>query len=121
MKFLVDLCAGHRLADWLKQRGHDVVESRDKSATLSDRAILDWAVQEERILVTMDKDFGEFIFLEGKIHCGLVRLPDVPVERRIALMGKILADHGNDLLAQSVVTVRGERIRISRPPTRNNE
>jgi predicted nuclease of predicted toxin-antitoxin system len=121
VKFLVDLCAGHRLAEWLKQRGHDVVESREKSAVLADRAILDWAVQEERILVTMDKDFGELIFLEGKGHCGLVRLPDVPVERRIALMGKILVDHGNDLLAQAVVTVRGERIRISRPPTRNNE
>jgi predicted nuclease of predicted toxin-antitoxin system len=121
VKFLVDLCAGHRLAEWLKQRGHDVVESRERSATLSDRAILEWAVTESRIVVTMDKDFGDFIFLEGKGHCGLIRLPDVPVERRIALMGKILADHTNDLLAQSIVTVRGERIRISRPMAGGNE
>lgn len=121
MKFLVDLCAGHRLAEWLKQRGHDVLESREKSALLADRAILEWATAESRILVTIDKDFGEFIFLEGKGHCGLVRLPDVPVERRIALMSKILADHSDDLLAQAVVTVRGERIRISRPPVRDNE
>lgn len=115
MKFLVDLCAGYRLAEWLKQCGHDVVESREKSATLSDRAILEWAKAESRILVTMDKDFGEFVFLEGKGHCGLVRLPDVPAERRVSLMSKILADHSDDLLAQAVVTVRGERIRISHP------
>lgn len=121
MKFLIDLCAGHRLAERLKQSGHDVVESRERSAVLGDRAILEWAVAEKRILVTMDKDFGDFIFFEGQSHYGLVRLPDVPVERRIALMNKIIADHGHDLLAQAIVTVRGERIRISRPPVRNNE
>ena len=115
MKFLVDLCAGHRLAEWLKQRGHDVVESREKGPTLGDRAILEWAVIENRILVTMDKDFGDFIFLEGKGHCGLIRLPDVPVERRIVLINKVLIDHANDLMGKAVITVRGERIRISSP------
>ena len=28
MKFLIDRCAGRLLADWLRQQGHDVVESR---------------------------------------------------------------------------------------------
>ncbi|MBI4384505.1 MAG: DUF5615 family PIN-like protein [Nitrospinae bacterium] len=109
------------MAEWLKQHGHDVVESRERSAVLGDRAILEWAVAENRIVVMMDKDFGDFVFLERKGHCGLVRLPDVPVEKRIALMSMILADHGNDLLTQAVVTVRGERIRISRPMARDNE
>ena len=29
MKFLVDRCAGHLLAEWLRRAGHDVIESRD--------------------------------------------------------------------------------------------
>lgn len=121
MKFLVDICAGRRLAEWLKQRGHDVVESREKDLALTDHAILEWAKAENRILVTMDKDFGEIVFIERKGHCGLVRLPDIPTEKRIALMSKILADHADDLLAQAVITARGERIRISRPPGVKNE
>ena len=115
MKFLIDRCAGRRLAEWLRQQGHDVVESRERGMDLGDRTILEWACKEGRVLVTMDKDFGEFIFLEGKGHAGLVRLPDLPAEKRIGLMDKVLKDHIQDLEAQAIVPVRGERIRISRP------
>lgn len=116
MKFLVDRCAGHRLAEWLRREGHDVVESRDRGPDPGDRLLLDWAVAEERVLVTMDKDFGGFIFLEGSSHCGLVRLPDVPTERRIKLMGEILKNYSQDLARRAIVTVRGDRVRISRSP-----
>lgn len=115
MKFLIDRCAGHRLAEWLRQQGHDVVESRERGADPGDRVLLEWAAAEGRVLVTMDKDFGEFIFTERVPHCGLIRLPDVPAERRIALMEWILANYARELLAQSVITVRGGRIRISLP------
>lgn len=116
MRFLVDRCAGHRLAEWLRQHGHDVVESRERGPDPGDRVVLDWAAAEDRVLVTMDKDFGEFIFVEGSSHCGLVRLPDVPAERRIELMGRILKNYSQELARRSIVTVRGDRVRISRPP-----
>ncbi len=64
----------------------------------------------------MDKDFGEFIFTGKANHYGLVCLQDVPVARRIALMERVLADYSHELATQSVITVRGGRIRISRPP-----
>ena len=32
MKFLVDLCAGHGLAEWLRSQGHDVLEVRDRDS-----------------------------------------------------------------------------------------
>lgn len=62
VKFLIDRCAGHRLAEWLRQQGHDVVQSRERGPDPRDRILLAWAASEQRILVTMDKDFGEFIF-----------------------------------------------------------
>jgi len=73
-------------------------------------------LDERRVLVTMDKDFGEFIFAGGASHCGLVRLPDVPADRRIALMERVLADYAPEPAAQAVITVRGGRLRISRSP-----
>jgi hypothetical protein len=44
-----------------------------------------------------------------------VRLPDLPAEGRINLMQKLLKNHSKELGEQLVITVRGERIRISRP------
>ena len=116
MKFLVDRCAGTRLADWLRSQGHDVVESRTLGPDPGDRALLERAANEERVLVTIDTDFGHLLYVEGAAHCGLVRLPDVPAAQRADFMRQVLARHGDSLAAGAVVTVRGSRIRVSWPP-----
>jgi predicted nuclease of predicted toxin-antitoxin system len=59
MRFLIDRCAGRLIADWLRKQGHDVVESRELDPDPGDRALLDRAAKETRILVTIDTDFGE--------------------------------------------------------------
>jgi predicted nuclease of predicted toxin-antitoxin system len=116
VKFLIDRCAGFRLAQWLRDQGHDVVESRERGADPGDRVLLQWAAAEDRILVTMDKDFGELLYLENVPHRGLIRLPDVPANQRIALMERLLVAYGQDLVQRAVITVRGGRVRISRTP-----
>lgn len=116
MKFLIDRCAGRSLADWLRDQGHDVVESRERGPDPGDHILLERAASELRILVTMDKDFGQIIFVENAAHCGLVRLPDVPAARRIELVERLLRDHTQELADGAILTVRGERIRISRLP-----
>ena len=116
MRFLVDRCAGRRLAEWLGGQGHDVIESRTLGPDPGDRALLEWAAREERILVTIDTDFGKLLFVEGGIHSGLVRLPDVPAGKRIELMQELLSKHQDQLEAGAIITVRGSRIRISRWP-----
>ena len=92
-----------------------MVESRERGRDPGDRVLLEWAATEGRILVTMDKDFGEFVVRERAAHCGLVRLPDVPAETRVWLMARLLREHETDLTERAIVTVRGDRIRISRP------
>ena len=114
MRFLVDACAGHRLAEWLRSQGHDVAESRDRGPDPGDHVLLELAADEERVLVTMDKDFGRLLFLDNARHCGLIRLPDLPAAQRIGLMAQVLSRHAEDLLDKAVITVRGGRIRISR-------
>jgi len=116
MRFLIDACAGIRLAEWLRSQQHDVVESREQGLDPGDRILLEWAADENRVLVTMDKDFGKLLFAEAAPHSGLVRLPDVPARQRIALMEQVLQRHSQDLLSRAVVTVRGGRIRVSRTP-----
>lgn len=118
MKFLIDRCAGRRLAEWLRAQGHDVVESRTLGPDPGDLTLLRWAADSGRILVTIDTDFGTLLHVRSASHAGLIRLPDVPAPARIALMAQILLDHTATELAHSVVTVRGRRIRISRLPSR---
>ena len=116
VRFLVDRCVGRRLAEWLRGQGHDVFESRELSTDPGDRALLERAAAERRILVTIDSDFGELVYVHAVPHAGLVRLPDVPAERRIALMAEVLERHRRALEIQAVVTIRRDRIRVSQPP-----
>ena len=116
MRFLIDRCAGRRLAEWLRAQGHDVVESRELGADPGDLALLEYAASQRRILVTIDNDFGELVYVRKVPHAGMARLPDVPAERRIGLMAQVLDRHRQALERQVVVTIRGGRLRISRPP-----
>lgn len=113
MRFLIDRCAGRRLAEWLRAQGHDVVGAWELGEDPGDRALLECAAEDGRVLVTIDTDFGELVYLQALPHAGLVRLPDVPVERRIALMNALLERYRRALEAQAVITIRGERVRVS--------
>ena len=119
MKFLIDCCVGRLLADWLRRQGHDVVESSELGPDPGDRVLLESAAKDARILVTIDTDFGELIFLENLPHAGLVRLPDVPSRERQLVMQDLLTRYKSDLEDAAVITVRGGRIRISKEPKLN--
>lgn len=115
MRFLVDRCAGVTLAKWLRDRSHDVEDAGEWSDDPGDAAILQRATDDDRILVTIDTDFGLLIFADERPHRGLVRLPDCPAAQRIAIFSDLLARHEADLQARAVITVSAGRIRISRP------
>jgi predicted nuclease of predicted toxin-antitoxin system len=115
VRFLVDRCAGHRVAEWLRAQGHDCLEARSFGGPdPGDRALLDRAATESRILVTIDTDFGALVFRERAPHAGVIRLPDVPATTRIALLSEVLARFRTDLERSAIVTVRGSRVMISR-------
>ncbi len=62
MRFLVDECAGPGLARWLQGQGHDVFSVFDKARGITDDEVLQMALETERILITVDKDFGRRFF-----------------------------------------------------------
>jgi len=60
MKFLLDVCSSSRsLRKTLIDLGHDVLSAVDMNLQATDESLLDLALQEGRVLVTEDKDFGE--------------------------------------------------------------
>jgi len=48
----------------------DVKSVAELNPSAPDEDVLDWANRENRILITLDKDFGELIFRLKKIHAG---------------------------------------------------
>lgn len=116
MKFIIDRCAGSRLADWLRDNGHDVLDTRSFGQDPGDRALLELAESENRILITIDKDFGDLIYLHGVPHAGLIRLPDVRMSERIDLVEELIARYSQALEERAIVTIRGGRVRIARYP-----
>jgi predicted nuclease of predicted toxin-antitoxin system len=94
-----------------------VVEASERRPDPGDRALLESAATERRILVTIDTDFGELLFVERRAHAGLVRLPDVPAARRMALMRQVLDARAAELQRGAVLTVRGGRMRIASLPS----
>lgn len=114
MRFLIDVRAGQLVASWLRASGHDVEEVRSRARDMEDEEILAWAHDENRIVVTVDKDFGTLAVALGQPHHGIVRLPDVPAIERQQLMASVIARHDQELTEGALVTVIRQRIRVRR-------
>lgn len=113
MKILVDVSAGLAIADVLRTLGHDVALVRDRDARMEDVDILAWAVADLRLIVTMDKDFGELVYHAGQPHAGvlLLRLEEArtPEKERVILE---IFRHYADQLPGRFAVYQDSRLRI---------
>lgn len=115
MKFLLDVNASGVLSHWLVEMGHDVVCVATQDTRMADERILHWAVREQRIIITTDKDFEEMIWREGQPHCGVLRLENVPRAERRALMVYVSNCHSQDLVSGAIVIALKRKIRVRKP------
>ncbi len=115
MRFLIDECTGPSVADWLKSQGHDVVSVFDQFRGIDNDEVIKKCTDENRILVTNDKDFGEKVFREGVLHKGVVllRLEDERSSSKILALSKLLQSYSNRL-SDSFVVVTEDQVRFAR-------
>ncbi len=72
MKLLLDTCVWGGAVQRLREWGHDVVWSGDWDTDPGDQEILRIAHQEGRVLITLDKDFGELAIVFRYPHAGIL-------------------------------------------------
>ena len=115
MRFLVDESAGPAVAGWLEEQGHDVVSVYDVMRGADDLTVLRRAHQEDRILVAVDKDFGEQIYRQQRPHAGVVllRLRNQRARFRIQALARLLQRYANRLQSEFVV-VTESRVRFAK-------
>ena len=114
MRFLVDECTGPKVAQWLRDQGHEVFSVYDEARGLDDSAILGKAFSENWILMTNDRDFGEKVFRELHPHRGVVflRLLDERPAAKIDAIRKLLESYA-DQLTDRFVVVTESQVRFS--------
>ncbi|MEI6430520.1 MAG: DUF5615 family PIN-like protein [Pseudanabaena sp. ELA607] len=77
MKLLLDVNARGALLTLLLELGYDVVCVGDVNPKMDDDDIIDWAVGEDRIIITTDVDFEQMIWLQEKSHHGVLCLENL--------------------------------------------
>lgn len=116
LKFLVDECTGVKVSEALSDDGYpaDYVGEFMKGA--KDKRILQKALEENRILITNDKDFGEIIYREGKPHAGVLLLrleKDFPTNR-ISTIKNIIEEFDEETLKGNFIVASEKGVRIRR-------
>jgi len=115
MKILLDSCVWGKVQAELAAAGHDAVWSGDWPSDPGDEEILAQAHAEGRVLVTLDKDFGELAVLRSVPHSGIVRLVNISARQQAAACLQVLALHGPELQSGAIITAEPGRLRIRLP------
>jgi len=112
VKVLLDACVWGGAIKQLRDAGHDIVWVGDWDKDPGDDAILAYAHLEERVVATIDKDFGELAVLHGMPHHGILRIVNFSVRRHSDVCLAALESHGTELLAGALVTAEPGRMRV---------
>lgn len=112
MKVLLDTCVWGGVREPLREAGHDVTWAGEWPEDPGDEEILAQAHGDSRVLVTLDKDFGELAIVHGQQHSGIVRLVALSTAQQADMCVAVLAKYESELEAGSIVTVESGRVRI---------
>jgi len=115
LKILLDTCVWGGAREPLQAAGHDVIWAGDWPRDPGDDEILRRAADDGRVLVTLDKDFGELAIVHGHRHGGIVRLVGLSARGQGPVCCDVLVAYRTDLEAGAIVTVEQSRVRV-RPP-----
>jgi predicted nuclease of predicted toxin-antitoxin system len=97
----------------LRAAGHDVLYMGEHGPDPGDRAILNLAAKENRILVTLDNDFGELAVVHRQPHVGIIRIIEESVWLHAPMCERVLDRHANQLAAGAIVVIEpDDRIRL---------
>jgi predicted nuclease of predicted toxin-antitoxin system len=114
VRLLLDECCDPRLVAALRDAGHDVHYVLESDRGTDDDALLALSRDQDRILVTEDKGFGELAIRYRRSVPGLILLRFTPEHRhqKVSALLALLAAHREQLVGRfAVVEERGTRLR----------
>ena len=115
LKFLVDVGVGKKVEEYLQEQGYDTKAVRAIDTRMPDKEIIRLAASERRMVVTMDKGFGELVYHSTMKHTGvlLLRLEDATGLEKLQVVREIL-DNYSDQMKNHFCVYQNKKFRIRR-------
>ena len=114
MNLVADEGVDRPVVERLRRDGHNVVYVAELSPSAVDEEVLQQANARGAVLVTSNKDFGELVFRQGRVHSGLVllRLAGLANATKAEIVAEVCRTRAAELIgAFSVVSPGQVRIR----------
>ena len=114
LRLLLDQMLDADVADALTHLGHDVVRVCDVGLSrAADDAVLSRAIQDGRVLVTLDEHFGDWAVLPLSSHPGVLRIKANPVITQLILdvLLPFLETHSERPMENQLVIIRATGVR----------
>jgi predicted nuclease of predicted toxin-antitoxin system len=105
---------------YLREQGHDAVHLRDEGLQrLDDAAIVEKAVNEDRVILTHDLDFSRIVATSGSSVPSVItfRLQNMRPSNVNRYLVDVLARFSKDLVAGALISVNERAIRVRSLPT----
>lgn len=116
MNLVADESVDSGIIRQLRRIGINVISISENSSGIKDKEVLKIADENQCLLITEDKDFGELAYRLKLVHKGilLIRLSDTPRKDRIELVAEIIEKNFNQLQFNfSVLSKSGLRIKVA--------
>jgi predicted nuclease of predicted toxin-antitoxin system len=98
-KLLLDENIGSTVAAELRLSKFDVLNIAESKPGMADINVLDLALKQKRIVITLDKDFGQLVYAYSRKHAGviLLRLTDESPKNISKILNLIFKQHRGKL------------------------
>jgi predicted nuclease of predicted toxin-antitoxin system len=119
MKFLIDMPLSPKTAEYLRSLGHDAIHAFEiGKAKASDEELVELAEKENRIVITMDLDFGTILAHTKKSSPGLIifRISFATIETVISILIALIQRIKPDEFNNSIIIVDDMRVRVRKLP-----
>lgn len=98
-QIVADESVDYQIVKTLRQVGYSLLAIVEISPSISDAEVLKMAVENNALLLTEDKDFGELVYRLGMKHCGilLIRLIEYASEEKAKVTVSAVQKHYDEL------------------------
>jgi predicted nuclease of predicted toxin-antitoxin system len=117
LRFLADESCDFVVVRALRAAGHDVLAVAEQAAGTPDREVIQLALDDGRVLLTEDKDFGQLVFaaFAGSRGVILIRFPSDARTLLASVIVRVVDTYATQL-SSAFVTLSPGRVRISGLP-----